>query len=259
MTQTGRDVRLDRLGRDGRSVIVPMDHGVTIGPVSGLVDTESTVAAVAANGADAVVTHRGLIRRTRQAPPALGRIVHLNGATDLGPEPNDKRTVCSVEAAVAAGADAVSFHLNVGSRFEGRQLEELTVATTAAHRLGLPVLTMAYPRGPEADEDDPDDVAHAVRLAAELGADLVKTSYPGEGFDRAVEAVDVPVLIAGGDPAGDRATLATVEAAMAAGAAGVSVGRSIFQHENPGAMTAAVAAIVHEGATADVAAERLTG
>lgn len=257
MSDTGRQLRLGRLGREGRHVIVPMDHGITDGPVTGLVDVAATVEAVARNGADAVVTHRGIVRRTRDAPAGLGRIVHLNGATALGPEPNDKRLVCSVETAVATGADAVSFHLNVGSRFEGDQLASLGTVVTDAHRLGVPVLAMAYPRGPAAAGDDPDHVATAVRAAAEVDADLIKTSYPGEGLERATAAADVPVLIAGGEPAGDRATLAAVAAAMDAGAAGVSMGRSIFQHDDPGAMTAAVAAVVHGGASADEALEHL--
>ena len=253
MTATGIELRLNRISRDGRYVMIPMDHGLTLGPTRGLDTLEATIETVSANGADAVVLHRGNLSRTLDAPPGLGRIVHLNGATSLTPEPNDKRTVCSVESALTFGADAVSFHLNVGSRYEGRQLEELGSAIEQAHAFGLPVLAMAYPRGPDTHEDDPTHVAHAVRLAAELDADVIKTSYPGSGFDQAVDAVDTPVIIAGGTPAGDLATLESVAAAMSAGAVGVSMGRTIFQHDDPGAMTAAVAAIVHDGATAESA------
>lgn len=257
MIDAGRRLRLDRIGRDDRFVIVPMDHGITIGPVDGLVDVESTVVAVATNGADAVVTHRGLVRRTLAAPSGLGRLVHLNGASALAPTGTDKRLVCSVEDALATGADGVSFHINVGSQHEGHQLEELGRTIETAHDYGLPVLAMAYPRGPDASEDDPDDVAHAVRFAAEAGADIVKTSYPGGAFERAVAGADVPVVIAGGEPAGDRATLAAVADAIDAGAAGVSMGRSVFQHDDPGAMTAAVASIVHGGASVDDAMAQL--
>lgn len=259
MIDAGFELRLRRVGRDGRFVIIPMDHGITVGPVRGLADTGATVAAVAAGGADAVVTHRGIVGQTLSAPPALGRIVHVNGASALTPDPDDKRLVCRIETAVAAGADAVSFHLNVGSAHEGRQLEHLASVVEDAHALGLPVLAMSYPRGPTAHEDDPEHVAHAVRVAAEVGADLIKTAYPGNGFEAAVEAVDVPVLIAGGEPADDLATLASVEAAVDAGAAGVSIGRTIFQHEDPQAMTAAVAAVVHDGESADAALERHLG
>lgn len=259
MEDAGRTLRQQRISRADRFLMVPMDHGITIGPVEGLADIESTVAAVADGGADAIVTHRGMVRRTVDAPASLGRIVHLNGASALTPDPDDKRHVCSVSTAVSLGADAVSFHLNVGSEHEGRQLAALASAVTDAHERGVPVLAMAYPRGPTADEDDPDDVAHAVRLAEETGADVVKTSYPGTGFERAVAGVDVPVLVAGGEPADDRATLEAIEAAMAAGAAGVSIGRTIFQHERPGAMTAAISAIVHDDRGVDAALDRLDG
>lgn len=257
MRETGRALRLSRLRTDGRYLIVAMDHGITVGPVAGLEDMTATVERVAEGGADAVVTHRGNVRHTLDASPALGRIVHLNGASTLWPSPDDKRTVCTPATAAALGADAVSFHINVGSEFEGRQLAALAEAIDGAHDRGLPVLAMAYPRGPEASESDPADVAHAVRLAAEVGADVVKTAYPGDGFARAVAAVDVPVVIAGGAPGGDRDTLEAVDAAVAAGAAGVSIGRSIFQHDRPADMTTAIAAIVHEDRGVDAAMDRL--
>jgi fructose-bisphosphate aldolase/2-amino-3,7-dideoxy-D-threo-hept-6-ulosonate synthase len=112
---------------------------------------------------------------------------------------------------------------------------------------------MAYARGPDIDEHDAESLGHAVRLAEELGADLVKTAYSGdpESFEHVTASTRLPVLIAGGKPEGDRATLAAVRGAMDAGAAGVSMGRSIFQHENPEAITRAVAAVVHDGADAD--------
>lgn len=251
MREAGRQARLNRIGRDGRYVIVPMDHGITIGPVSGLVDVGGTIEAVGTNGADAVLLHRGLMKRAGDAATDVGRIVHLNAATALSPEPRDKRMVCGVDTAVSLGAQAVSFHINIGSHFEGRQLEQLGMIVDEAHARGMPVLAMAYPRGPEAHEDNSEHVAHAVRAVDELDVDIIKTAYPGDGFERATEAAAAPVLIAGGEPEGDRATLEAVSSAMAAGAAGVSMGRSIFQHNDPGAMTAAVAAVVHDGASAD--------
>lgn len=249
MGAAGRQARLNRIGRDGRYVIVPLDHGITIGPVSGLMDVSNTIAAVATNGADAVLHHRGLMKRGRDSAPGIGRIVHLNGATDLSPDPQDKRQVCSVDSAVRLGADAVSFHINIGSRFEGRQLEALGSIVEEAHNLGVPVLAMAYPRGPTADESDPAHVAHAVRAVDELDVDLIKTAYPDGDFEPVTAGAGAPVLVAGGEPGGDRATLEAVSDAMDAGAAGVSIGRSIFQHESPGAMTAAVSSIVHQDAT----------
>lgn len=257
MSEIGVRTRLERIGRDGSYLIVPMDHGITIGPVSGLVDPGATVAAVSTNGADAIVTHRGLAARVTPHRGDAGYIVHLNASTDRGPNPNDKRLVCSVETAIAHGADAVSFHLNVGSDREPEQLVDLGSVIESAHRYGLPVLAMAYPRGPDVDSTDPTATAHAVRVADELGADLIKTSVPASDLEVAVGATDRPVLIAGGSPSAPIDTLEMIADAMDAGAAGVSMGRSIFQHPSPGRMTAAIAAIVHDGASAGTATEHL--
>lgn len=257
MTEIGRQSRLDRLGRDGRYVIVPMDHGITIGPVDGLVDIESTVSAVCDHGADAVLTHRGLAERVLPETGDAGYVVHLNASTIRGPDPNDKRPVCTPERAIAAGGDAVSVHVNVGADTEPTQLEVLGEMIESAHQLGLPVLAMMYPRGPDVDASDPETTAHAVRVGAELGADLIKTSMPDGSFTPVAAATTAPVLVAGGEAGDPRPLLERIATAIDQGAAGVSIGRSIFQHPDPGAMAAAVAAIVHEDASVDVALESL--
>ncbi|MFB6105033.1 MAG: 2-amino-3,7-dideoxy-D-threo-hept-6-ulosonate synthase [Halobacteriaceae archaeon] len=254
----GVDARLDRLRTDSRYVIVPMDHGVTLGAVEGLENLGATVAAVTAGGADAVLTQKGMAPRVHPNRGAAGYVVHLNASTVLGPDSDDKRLTCTVEEALRVGADAVSIHINVGSPHEPAQLEDLAQITESAHEYGLPVLAMAYARGPDVTESDADDAAHAVRITEELGADLVKTAYTGDptSFARVTAATRLPVLIAGGDPAGDRATLEAVADAIEAGAAGVSLGRTIFQHEDPTAITTAVSAIVHDDVTVEEAVAR---
>ena len=126
-----------------------MDHGITRGPVRGVVDIESTVDAITESGADAVLTQKGVAPRVHEHKNSKGYIVHLNGSTAIGPDSNDKRTTGSVEAALRAGADAVSFHINVGSDHEPDQLTQLGELTERAHRLGVPVLAMSYARGPD--------------------------------------------------------------------------------------------------------------
>jgi len=253
----GTSARLDRIGTDGRYVVVPMDHGVTLGAVPGLADIESTIDAVTRGGADAVLTQKGIAPRVHDNRNGAGYVVHVNASTVLGPAPNDKRRTATVEEAIRAGADAVSFHLNVGSEYEREQLEDLAALTDEAGRFGIPVLAMAYARGPDVDSTDPEAVGHAVRVAEELGCDLVKTGYTGDAgsFERVIESTRLPVLIAGGEPEGDRATLGAIEGAMAAGAAGVSIGRSIFQHDDPEAIARAVSAVVHDDATPEAALE----
>jgi len=251
----GRDARLDRIGTDGRYVVVPMDHGITIGAVPGLVEIESTIDAVTRGGADAVLTQKGLAPRVHPNKNDAGYVIHLNASTTLGPDADDKRPTGTVEEAVRLGADAVSMHLNVGSEYEPEQLTFLAEITDAASWYGMPVLAMAYARGPDVESDDPEALAHAVRLAEEAGADLVKTGYSGdaESFESVVAATRLPVLIAGGSPGEDRETVAMVRGAMDAGAAGVSIGRSIFGHDDPETITRAIAAVVHDDRGVDEA------
>ena len=251
----GIDARLDRISTGGRFLTVPMDHGITMGPVAGLVDIEDTVAAVTRGGADAVLTQKGLAERVHPTRGSAGYVVHCNASTTVGPDGNDKRVTTTAEEAVRVGADAVSYHVNVGSDSEPRQIEDLAALTRDAHGLGVPVLGMAYARGPRVREDDPEHLAHAVRFAEELGADVIKTGYSGdaESFERVCAAAAAPVVIAGGSRGTDRQTVEMVRGAMDAGAAGVSMGRSIFQHEDPEAITRAVSAVIHDDAAPDAA------
>ena len=257
----GKSARLGRLGTGGRYLVVPMDHGITLGAVDGLVDVESTIDAVTSAGADAVLTQRGIANRVHPNKNDAGYVVHLNGSTSIGPDETDKRPTGTVEDAIRAGADAVSFHINVGSEHEPDQISGLAEVTSEAERYGMPVLAMTYARGHDVRDDDPEafaeDLGHAVRLGEELGADLVKTAYSGtpETFERVVESTSCPVVIAGGSKGTDEETLSMVRGAMDAGAAGVSMGRSVFQHEDPAAITRAVAAVVHDDASAAEAVE----
>ena len=259
----GTSARLERIGTDGKHLIVPMDHGITLGAVKGLVNIESTIHAVTSGGADAVLTQKGIAPRVHGNKNGAGYIVHLNGSTSIGPDESDKRPTGTVTEAIRAGADAVSFHINVGSEYEPDQISQLGEVTDSAAEFGIPVLAMTYARGHDVrSRDDPEgfaeDLGHAVRLGEELGADVIKTAYSGdpETFGRVVESTRLPVVIAGGSKGTDEETLSMVRGAIDAGAAGVSMGRSIFQHDDPEAITEGVAAVIHDGATAREAAER---
>jgi fructose-bisphosphate aldolase/2-amino-3,7-dideoxy-D-threo-hept-6-ulosonate synthase len=252
---TGIEARLERISTGGKYLVVPMDHGLTIGAVKGLKDIESTIDAVTRGGADAVLTQKGIAPRVHGNLNGSGFIVHLNGSTDIGPDENDKRLTGTVKEAIRAGADAVSFHINVGSDYEPEQIVELGELTADAADFGIPVLAMAYARGPGVEEDDPEALGHAVRLAEELGADVVKTGYSGDGdsFEHVCESTRLPVVIAGGAKGTDRRTVEMVRGAMDGGAAGVSMGRSIFQHDDPEAIARAVSAVIHDDVDAEEA------
>lgn len=255
---TGKEIRLGRIRDDdsGNFVTVPMDHGVTLGPVKGLNDVHETIDEIGRGGGDSVLVHKGVVEQSfDKVEEDLGVIVHLNAATSVGPDPNDKVMVGDVKRAVRLGADAVSVHINVGSETEPHQLQDLGEVADRCDEYGMPLLAMTYVRGPDV-EPTAENVAHATRLGAELGADVVKTSYTGnpDEYERVIDGCPVPVVIAGGPKAETRReVLRDIRDAMDVGARGVSMGRNIFQDDDVEAMTRAVSRVVHDGASVDEA------
>ncbi|MHB8585117.1 MAG: 2-amino-3,7-dideoxy-D-threo-hept-6-ulosonate synthase [Thermoplasmatota archaeon] len=263
MSQLGKSLRLRRLFERGRTVLIPMDHGVSIGPVAGIEDPRVTVDLVAKGGANAVVVQKGLLRLVAGSLGSLGVMVHLSASTDLNPDPNDKRVVATVEEVVSLGADGVSIHVNVGAASESRMIEDLGRIATSCEAFGMPLLAMMYPRGHEiTDPHDLKYVRHVARIASELGADVIKVPYTGNvaSFREVVRGCGQPIVVSGGPKMGnDRDVLEMVHGAIAAGAAGVSVGRNIWQHADPLAMTRAVSDIIHKNASVEEAITHLKG
>ncbi|WP_457548647.1 2-amino-3,7-dideoxy-D-threo-hept-6-ulosonate synthase [Archaeoglobus sp.] len=259
----GKRIRLERIinRETGNTVIVPMDHGVSMGPIEGLRDMPKIINAVAEGGANAVVLHKGMVvHGHRGYGKDIGLIVHLSGSTTLSPDPNEKVLVCSVEEAIRLGADAVSVHVNIGSKTEADQLKKLGVISKICAEWGMPLLAMMYPRGEGINQFDEKAVALSSRVGAELGADIVKTNFTGsvESFKRVVEGCPVPIVVAGGPKMKSvEDVLSMVKMAMDAGARGVAIGRNVFQAENPTLMTKAIAMIVHENAEVKEALEIL--
>ncbi len=254
MSQIGKSIRIERImNRDTRrTVIIPLDHGVTIGPVQGITDLRETVNRAAEGGANAVVEHKGMIRSGHRGyGKDIGLIIHMSASTNLSPDPNKKVLVASVEEALAKGADAVSIHINVGAADESLMLEALGSVSEKCQRWGMPLLAMMYPRGEKIhDQNDVQYVKHAARVGAELGADIVKTNYTGdpESFKEVVQGCSVPVVAAGGPKTStDEEFLNAVKGVIEAGGMGVAAGRNVFQRENMVGMVKSIAAIVHEG------------
>lgn len=258
--ESGKARRLRRVFRgDSRTLIIPMDHGVTVGPVQGLEDMQDTVRRVISGGADAVLVHKGIARHIDTN--GAGLIVHVSASTKLGGKPNLKVGVCTLQEAIRLGADAISAHINIGEQEEDKMLEFLGALSEQCDSFGIPLLAMMYPRGPNIkSEHEFEVVSHAARIGAELGADLIKTVYTGnlDSFRRVVRSCPVPIVVAGGPSMkNDLEVLDLAENSMKAGAAGLSFGRNVFQHRNPETMSRALAAIVHEGATSQEASRIL--
>lgn len=236
----GKEIRLKHLFKHGEHLlIVPMDHGITTGPVTGLDDIRTTIKAVSDGGADAVILQKGLVKGISDlfGPKRCELILHLSASTSLAPDVNRKELVASVERAIELGATAVSIHINLGSAFEAEMLSDFGAISEQCGRWGIPLLAMMYVRdGLEESEYNPVKIRHAARVAEELGADIIKVNYTGdpESFAPVVQGVTTPVIIAGG-PKMDSTTelLKMVADAVAAGAKGAAIGRNIFLDHHP--------------------------
>jgi len=264
MTFLGKQIRMERImnRNTGRTVIVPMDHGISTGPIDGIKDMKTTIQKVSMGGANAIVEHKGLVSAGhRKGGGDIGLIIHLSGSTSLSPFPNSKTLVCSVEEAIKLGADAVSIHINLGDDLEKDMLRDFGKVSYEARTWGLPLLAMIYPRGEKIkDEYDVNVVKHAARVGNEMGADIVKVSYTGsvETFREVVEGCSVPVVIAGGAKMdSDRSILEMVKGSIEAGGAGVSIGRNVFQHKDPKQMVRAISSIVNDDSGVDEALKLL--
>jgi fructose-bisphosphate aldolase/2-amino-3,7-dideoxy-D-threo-hept-6-ulosonate synthase len=260
MYNLGKEIRMERIvdRKTHRTVIVPMDHGITAGPISGLIDLRATVDKVAEGGANAVLGHMGLpLHGHRGYGKDIGLIIHLSASTRLGPDPNRKVLVTRVTDAIKIGADAVSVHINVGADDEAEMLTDLGRVARTCDQWGMPLLAMMYPRGPKVQsEHEVEYVKHAARVGAELGVDMIKTNYTGspETFKEVVQGCQIPVVIAGGPKMGTEHELfEMIYDAIQVGAAGVSIGRNVFQAENPILLVRKISKLVHEDYTVEEA------
>ena len=262
----GKSIRLERIinRNSGNTVIVPMDHGVSAGPIDGLINMKEAVSKIVAGGANAVLMHKGMPRCCHRGEGQdVGLIIHLSAGTSMSPDPNAKELVCSVEEGLKLGADAVSVHINLGAETDSRMLMQLGHVASKCDEWQMPLVAMMYTRGAKIkDECELSNVKHAARVAAELGADLVKVAYTGsvESFSEVVEGCHIPVVIAGGPKIeSDEDMLAMVRDSLEAGARGVSIGRNAFGHENPTRMIQAMCKIVHEGGSVEEGLQILNG
>lgn len=256
----GKRIRMERIidRKTNRTVIAPMDHGVSIGPIKGIVKMSETIEGISNGGANAVLMHKGIIEQGHRGyGKDIGLIIHLSASTSLSPDPNNKVLVTSVEKAIQLGADAVSVHVNIGSEIEADMLRELGEIAETCSQWGIPLLAMMYPRGQKIkNEHDVDLVKHAARVGSELGVDIVKTNYTGDpdSFKEVVEGALVPVVIAGGPKVEtDKELLEMVKDSLEVGGAGVAFGRNLFQAKSPAKITKTISEVVHNDMEVDQA------
>ena len=251
--------RLERLLPKGRGVWIPIDHGMSDYPNQGLEDTENLIRQLVAAGVNAIVAHKGVVSHYHHLcqDSNTNMVIHFSASTRHGGDDSSRKVSVGQASEIdSRGGLAASAQVNIGSEGEAAMLEAMGELTTQCHHLGLPVLGMIYARGPNLNVVEGDvtkGVAHAARVAFEIGCDVGKTTWTGDdsSFSQVTSAVPIPLLVAGGAKTNTREMLTMVERAMKNGASGVCMGRQVFAHQSPESVARALMMIVHEGASAE--------
>jgi putative autoinducer-2 (AI-2) aldolase len=250
----GMQNRLSRIFRPetGRTVMLAFDHGYFQGPTTGLERVDLTIVPIAPY-ADALMLTRGILRAAIPSSAQNGLVLRASGGPSILKELSNELLAMDVEDAVRLGACAVAVQVYVGGEFETQTVHNLTKLVDAALRYGLPVLGVTA-----VGRDLVRDARYlglATRICAELGAQVVKTYYCEADFDQVTAGCPVPIVMAGGKKLEELAALRMADQAIAEGAAGVDMGRNIFQSDSPTGMIQAVRRIVHDRWTPEDAYE----
>lgn len=251
---------LSRLSRifspaDRRVVMLAVDHGYFLGPLAKLERPRETITPLLPL-ADALMITRGVLRTSVDPAARVPVVLRVSGGRSIvnRDELSDEVLATSMEDAIRLDVAAVAMSIYVGSPHERQNVENLAKLVDEGIRYGVPVLAVTAV-GKELEKRDARYLSLACRMAAEFGAHFVKT-YWCEEFEKVAESCPVPVVIAGGPKMETELDVFRIAAdAIARGAAGVDMGRNIWQNPHPVAMLSAVRTIVHEGATAERALE----
>lgn len=249
--------RLNRIFKsDGKTVIIAMDHGMGMNVNPALDKTGEIVSAIAAGGADAILTTYGIVTTYGHLMGDMGVIMRADGGYSALPSQagGHPRLMYGIEDALRAGADAVVCNGFPGTPDEQECMRNVARLCADGHAWGVPVIVEALPGGFGNEvPNTPENVRLATRTGCEYGASVIKTAYAGtpEEFRTVVEASYKPVVVLGGEAAKDLSGLfELIENAMAVGAKGVAIGRNVWNHKDPAAVTKALVDLVHGGAKA---------
>ena len=230
--------------RDGRTVMLAFDHGYFLGPISGLERIDTAIQPLLP-AADAIMLTRGALRTSIPHTYGGGVVLRASGGPSVLRELSDEHIAMDIEDAVRLDADALAIQVFIGGEHESRSVRNMTKLVDWGHRYGIPVLGVTA-----VGKDMVRDARYfrlATRIMAELGATFVKSYYVEEGFESVVAACPVPIVVAGGKKLPEQDALTLAYRAVSEGAAGVDMGRNIWQSDHPAAMIAAVRGVVHDG------------
>lgn len=245
----GLSNRVARIMHEGKTVMLAVDHGYFQGPTTGLENPRRTITPLVPY-ADSLMLTRGTLRTSVDPDQSVPVVLRVSGGTSILKELSNEGVTTSIEEALRLNASAVAVSVFVGSEHEKETLMNLSQLVDQGERYGMPVLAVTAV-GREMNRDAR-YLGLACRVAAELGANIVKTYYC-EDFPKVVDACPVPVVIAGGKKLPEREALQLAYNAVKDGAVGVDMGRNIFQSSDPVGMIKAVRAVVHDGKTPDEA------
>jgi 3-hydroxy-5-phosphonooxypentane-2,4-dione thiolase len=241
----GMQNRLGRIFRadSGRAVMLAIDHGYFQGPTAGLERVDVTIVPLLAY-ADALMCTRGILRTTIPSAFERGIVLRASGGPSILKELSDERIAVDVEDATRLNVAALAVQVFVGGEYETQSVNNMTRLVDAGLRHGIPVMGVTA-----VGKNMTRDARYfrlATRMCAELGAQLVKTYYVEEDFETVTASCPVPIVMAGGKKLPELEALRMAHRAVSEGAAGVDMGRNIFQSEAPSAMIQAVQKVVHE-------------
>jgi len=251
MSSLGKEIRLSRIFNrvSGNALIIALDHPIAHGPIREIMDIKSVLNNVTKEKPEAIIVHKGIAAQLfHQNSSEISLIIKISSFSPFHPD-NDV-WLTNVEEAVRLGADAVSMGIHVGGKNQPELLRNLGLASDNCQKYGMPLVVHAYPaKDLEDKENSIEHIIYAVRTAAELGADLVKTTYTGseETFKRVVDACPVPVGIAGGTKKGtDEELFEIISGAIKAGARSAVIGRQVWGRENISTIMQFIQKIIHQ-------------
>ncbi len=244
-------MKLGKLLNKGRAIFLAYDQGIEHGPTdfNDLNVNPEYIMKIAYKGKfNAVVFQKGIAEKYYNGKVPL--ILKLNGKTNLVKGEPISTQVCSVEEAIKIGADAVGYTIYIGSEHEKEMFSEFGKIEEKAHSAGLPVIAWIYPRGKSVkNETSADNMAYSARVGLELGADIIKIKYNGNKKDLSwavKSAGKSKVVIAGGVKKGEKKLIRDTYDIVNSGAAGLAIGRNIWQNKNPFKITEALKKIIFE-------------
>jgi putative autoinducer-2 (AI-2) aldolase len=241
----GMQSRLARIFRkeSGRTVMLAIDHGYFQGPTTGLERVDVNIVPLLAY-TDALMLTRGVLRTTIPASYPRGVVLRASGGPSILKELSNEQLAVDIEDAIRLGVSALAVQVYIGGEFETQSVHNMTRLVDLGNRYGIPVLGVtAVGKNLVRDARY---LGLACRICAELGAHVVKTYYCPEGFETVTASCPVPIIMAGGKKLPELDALTMAHRAISQGAAGVDMGRNIFQSDHPIAMLKAVGRVVHE-------------